>query len=664
MRWLIILWIASLTALEPPALPESGASYTAVTHALQALSRGDSQPLLDLPDSAFATPPGIRDRDRPGITVPWTWLLDSALPATWSSERSDVVRMAVVKRLLANRSGLDTALTPEDLLAVMRCRGNPGLLPHDRAAITLTGWPVPADVALEEYERAGWLHTRRVLMALMPVGVVAWQTPLELGAKVWTGHGGALIADGQGLQWRWPSGVVTPMPPLPPAVVALGVDGGAAFFAQGFTGWRLQPANSQSDDKRIAASGFAVGKPESVALGAEPLGTPLASPQGCLWLTMHSVVFWDGHAAVVHRHGLPAGRGWQLRRDTDGKPLIAAPNGKLWSLPAYRSQPHDDELLGRFADLDQVQDHAQPLRFRAALRLGHWDMAQMLASTPTEHELVAHYAQLPAPGRSNDEVLIPRDPAELALPTEAWSGAVLPSVRDAKPTSLPAKRHPERPLDDAPEPWPTAPNSERIHAGLAIGHRQWMVRDDGCRVEAICLDGVHVRWFTRWLPEDRAVAPMRSMALVDNLFVIGEGDSRLLVCDATTGSVILDLRPRRLPILPGRTWLRLRPDGVAGAMILHPPGLDDRIGWMSKNGEERSERLPGSTRWLLALPDGERWLCLTDGTALTCRDDAGEQTVTWTPLRLPDGLRAASEPPRVVDGGIAAGALRWKWRAP
>jgi hypothetical protein len=461
--------------------------------------------------------------------------------------------------------------------------------------LPLPGWPEPlAEAALPP---PAWSREGGVLLALAGDGAVRWRRPLQPGAQLWTGAGGVLLADDRGLRWLDEAGEERALPPLPSDVMPLGVDGAVAFFAQEFTGWRLD------------------GAPARVILPGVPLGAPLAAGSTSLWLTERHLVWWDGGAPVAHRHGLPAGLGWSLARDQQGAPLVLAPDRRAWAIPSYRPGA-DDERLGLPVTTPPDADRAT--RLRHALVRGDWDAAGRLAIGTAERAALALYAGRPAPPGAEDLAPLPRDPRELCLPEPAWTSAVAP---------------PQRNRD-----------------GLVVGLRSWQVEDDGERTMAVCRDDGRLRWYARWLGDGGLAVPGRSLVLADGRLLIGEGDSRLLILDAGNGAVQLDVRPRRLPLLPGRTWPR-----AEGAVVLFPPGRDDRLGWIGRDGSERDEFLPAAARWLLVLPDGEVWLALVDGRAL-----AGDGPGRWRDLQLPAGLVSAREV-RLVEGGVAAGSQRWKW---
>lgn len=501
------------------------------------------------------------------------------------------------------------------------------------AAELLPGWPQPLPRA--DLPPSAWRRDGGELLALDAAGGVRWRRALSPGALLWTGSGGALLADERGLRRIGPEGDERALPPLPGDVVPLGVDRGAASFAQEHSGWLLPAA--------------ADGPPERIELGAEALGPALADGGESLWLTMLHLVHHRAGAITRHRHGLAAGRGWRLARDAGGRPLALAPDGRAWLLPPYRPGA-DDERLGRAAA--PAADAPRAARLCAALRRGDWAQAQELAAGTAERAAVAMYAREAVPAGADDLAPMPRDPAEALLPQAAWSGGQAPRARAAAvPAGPPAGVDRERPLADADGPWPPEQAPLRTADGLVLGLRSWSVGDDGERAAATCRDDGATRWFSRWLPEPGLGAPARFLDIRQGRLVVGEGDARLLLFDLGDGAPRLDVRLRRLPVLPGRTW----PCGD-GAVVLHPPGRDDRLGWIGADGGERDEVLPAPARWVLGLPDGEAWLALEDGRTLAARGPGG-----WRAIALPAAL-AAARWPRPVDGGIAADGRRWPWR--
>jgi hypothetical protein len=291
---------------------------------------------------------------------------------------------------------------------------------------------------------------------------------------------------------------------------------------------------------------------------------------------------------------------------------------------------------------------------REALRRRDWAGAAALAVGTAEHAALAMYARLPVPPGAGDLSPLPRDPAETTLPEAGWSGAQAPRARPAvTPSGPPAGCDRNRPLVDAADAWPEEIDAQRTIDGLVLGMRSWQVEDDGERVTASCRDDGTLRWYTRWLPEPGLGAPARFLSLCQGRLLVGEGDARLLILDLGDGSVTCDVRLRRLPVLPGRTWPR-----GDGAVVLHPPGRDDHLGWIAADGSETDELLAASARWVLTLPDGEVWLSLRDG-----RTVAGSTPGAWRPISLPADL-ARGRSARVVEGGVAAGERRWVWRTP
>ncbi len=491
------------------------------------------------------------------------------------------------------------------------------------------GWPVA--IARPDLAPPGWARADGELRALAADGAVRWRRPLDPGAQLWPGLGGTLLADGRGLRWLDADCGERPLPPLPSDVLPLGVDGAVAFFAQDRVGWRLDDA------------------PVRISLPGEPLGVPLASGRTSLWLTQQRLVWSDGLRTVAHRHGLAAGRGWGLARDRSGAPLVLAPDGRAWAIPA-QVPGQDDERLG--LPVPPAAQADRETRIRLALARGDWPAARRDAIGRAEQAAVAMYAGDPPPSGSDDLAPLPRDPGELSLSEPAWSGGVAPRARAYPRPVVPAARLRDRPLRDDPQPCPAEDRAaQRLRDGLVVGQRAWSVEDDGERTTALCRDDGRVRWFTRWLSEPLLGAPGRSLILVDGRLLIADGDARLLVLEAGTGAIELDVRPRRLPLLPGRTW-PVR-DGV---VVLFPPGRDDRLGRIHGDGREDEVFLPAPARWILVLPDGEVWLGLNDG-----RTVAGDGSGLWRELILPAELVAAGSL-RLVDGGVASGQRYWPWR--
>lgn len=498
----------------------------------------------------------------------------------------------------------------------------------------LPGWPQPLPPAADP--PPAWRRADGRLAALAGDGSVRWSIDLAPGAQVWPGDGGALLADDRGLRWIAADRGERPLPPLPSDIVPLGVDRGAASFAQDLGGWLL-PADAGAPPVRIE-------------LGAVALGPALADGRESLWLTMHHLVHNRDGLLTRHRHGLAAGRGWSLRRDADGRPQVTAPDGHRWLVPPYVPGA-DDERLGAAAPLPS--DAPRDRRLRDALRRGDWPGAARLAIGTAEQAAVAMYARGPVPDGVDDLAPMPRDPAEALLPEEAWSGGQAPRARPhVRPAGPPAGCDRDRPLDDGAADWPEDPEAQHTGDGLVLGLRSWKVVDDGERVTATCRDDGRPRWFTRWLSEPGLGAPARFIDIRQGLLLVGEGDARLLLLDLGDGSVGLDVRLRRLPVMPGRTWA-----AGAGAVVLHPPGRDDHVGWIGADGSERDEILPAPARWILGLPDGEVWLALQDGRCLAARGPG-----SWRPIALPAGL-AQARAARLVDGGVAGDGRRWPWRS-
>jgi len=497
--------------------------------------------------------------------------------------------------------------------------------------LPVPGWPVP--LAKVELPPATWTRAAGELRALLPDGTVRWRRVLPPGAQLWPGVGGVLLADDQGVRWLDDAGTERRLPPLPSDVVPLGVDGAVAFFAQDRVGWRLN------------------GVPAQVALPGEPLGSPLAAGHTSLWLTQYRLVWWDGRTVVAHRHGLAAGRGWRLARDRSAAPVVMAPDGRGWSIPAH-VLGMDDERLGLPVVVPAKAERA--VRVRLALAKDDWAAARRDAIGTAELAALALYAGSdPLPG-SADLAPLPRDPAELALPEAAWSGGVAPRARPFVRIAMPPSgRVRDRPLSDDSVPYRIAEQQAlRTRDGLVVDQRSWTLDSDGERTVASCRDDGRMRWFTRWLAESPLATPGRSLVLYDGRLLIADGDARLLMLDAGTGAIELDVRPRRLPLLPGRTW-----PVPGGVVVLHPPGRDDRLGRLGVDGSESDEFLPGPARWILVLPDGEIWLGLADGRTL-----AADRPGAWRPITLPADLVAGSEQ-RVVDIGVVNGEQCWTWRS-
>ncbi len=497
------------------------------------------------------------------------------------------------------------------------------------AAELLPGWP--RTLPQPEIPPPAWARRDGHLVAVAPDGGERWRLALAPGAQVWTGDGGALVADATGLRLVDAAGTARGLPPLPGDVAPLGVDRGTASFTQGSAGWLLPPE----------------GAAQRIALGEEALAPALVAGDESLWLTMRHLVHHSVEGTVLHRHGLPVGRGWSLRRGADGRPLVLSPAGLGWSVPAY--QPgEDDERLGIVRPLPP--DAPRERRLRAALAARDWLAAQALATGTAERAALARWAGWRLPPGAEDLDPVPRDPAEAALPERAWTGAAAPRARSTALRAMPDTLDRDRPLAGPGEAHEEPPAAERTAAGLAQGRLVWLAEDDGERAIATCREDGRPLWYTRWLPEPGLVAPGRSLALVDGRLLVGEGDARLLVLDAGDGATEHDLRPRRLPVLPGRTWPT--PDGV---VVLYPPGRDDRLGWIGRDGSERDESLPAPARWVLATPDGEVWAALTDGRVLAARSPGA-----WRPISLPPALVGARGAALHPDGVLADGRL-WRW---
>ena len=490
--------------------------------------------------------------------------------------------------------------------------------------LPLPGWPQALAEAI--LPAPAWTRSGGDLCALDGEGQVRWRRGLQPGTKLWPGHGGVLLADDRGLRWLDQAGDERRLPPLPADIMPLGVDGPVAFFAQDLAGWRLNGGLAR------------------VVLPAPALGTPLADGRTSLWLTPQHLVWCNGGTPVAHRHGLPAGVGWSLARDHGGRPVVLAPDHRAWAIPPFKPGA-DDERLG--LAVETAVDADRVTRMRQALARGDWARAERLAVGTAERAALALYAGRPPPPGAEDLAPLPRDPSELCLSEPAWSSAVAPRARPLPRPAVPKLRV----LAEQPTPWQAAESSaQRNRDGVVVGLRSWRVEDDGERTMAVCRDAGRLRWYSRWLSEGASTVPGRSLELADGRLLISEGDARLLILDAGTGATELDVRPRRLPLLPGRTWPL-----PSGAVVLFPPGRDDRLGWLGRDGSERDEFLPAAARWILVLPEGEVWLSLVDGRTL-----AGDGPGTWRPLALPAGLAQATTP-YLVDGGVAAGGQRWAW---
>lgn len=629
-RWILgLTWLtaALLPAADDMPLAESGPAHAAVVHALTRLTQGDLSALEALPDSVFSDPPALKEPTRPGTAWRWTLLIP------WARVAGQAGLPAVHARLVARAAHLSPGLERDlgamaaDATSVIVSPGTPHLPgPYPDPLSGPPGLPQLAPNAAESDPASAMRRSGQHLVCTDDAGLVTWQLLLEPNAQVWPSSDAAVVAESRGWRWLDHSGASHALPPMPAEVTTLGVDGGAAFFAKGSRGWRLGLTGK-------AGAAFSAERPQSLELDGEPLGAPLAGDGACLWLTMRSVVWWTGGAVVTLAHGLPAGRGWHLARGGAGVALILAPDGQAWAMSARKPGENPPGDI-----------------FRAALVRGDWVAARGLASDAAALAALAFYAGEAVPSGASD--LLPRNPAELGLPASAWSGSVAAWARPAVVPALPASYDRSRPLMDASEPYPAAVEVRRTQEGLVLGQRNWQVSDNGERAEATCHEDGRLRWNARWLPEPGLAAPARSVALTDGYLLIGEGDSRLMAFAADTGLPALDVRPRRLPVLPGRTWLR---SGHAGAVVLFPPGLDDQLGWFDADGSERVDKLATSARWLLCLGDATIWLALVDGSARTLSDGV------WKPLILPPELIASPDQPRLVEGGVAAGARLWRW---
>jgi hypothetical protein len=590
-----------------------------VVHALQALSRGDSQPLLALPGHALAEAPAITDPEDAALARRWTTLLPLTIARLPAARQAPV--LAALDELYAQaQAGDQASVQPWDYLpapsasrAVAQAAArafDEGRLwlalslladgPRAQAARTLLDLPLPRPALPVASRRQaptprllqpgdGWLF------GLDPAGRVRWQRRCQRQAQVVVGEQSAVIVETAGAAVIDGEGRARPLPPLPVFAKPWAITAQCVWFVAGTHAWRV-----------VLGTPLAV---TDLTLPAAPLGAPLLRGDDAWWLTREKLVMTHGTtiteslphllalspyaSLVAHPQGGEIRDGQDSWLVADRQAVPPLKQGEAWLLAGAPVQAAT--FAAASAAATSADSESRDLAFRCALALP--------ASTSAALSAVALSAAATTPQQQVSAWLAR---ARLGEGEEALATAALTTFAEHEPALLVTDAHTDL-------TWPTSvwPVQTTLRA--------WALRDDAqapqislnsdarqVRVRATWPDGLRW-WQRRWPTRPLSAAPSRSWAVQQGLLVIADGAEHLVVVSATTGELLVDaevpadLDPalvvrcgaRQVALLSdqGRTLLTIRgstvqrrPLAVVGRSLR---GADNAVIVVTSEGEQR-----------------------------------------------------------------------------
>ncbi len=723
---LLLPWLSqavepTLSDIRPMAL--AGEQQQIIDQALIDLVRGDTKSLESLPITAFLAPIARPDANNSGLSFRWTMSLPKALARLPDNQRKqtlarldaryhtlltpnlsthDRTRLAVAflpaptalehvqyaANLAFDRGHLTDFLGITQLIPIQYDDARrqsvalllSGLGPEVDTTLQLTppGTAIPtttttttppaAHLAIRWVVQPGWV------LAVDPFEQVAWQYSIDRNATVVTGPGAALIRDSLGVRVLNDSGFIKMLTPLPSGAQLLCVAGGAAWFATGTRGWRMN---------------FADGQVTALDLGVVPIGAPVVRGQKSLWLTAHSFLLFDAER-LIHRfqHQLPVAGDWKLSSAT-AQVQLQAPDGRQWHLSAFTEQLKNDdvqqqaELLLRAHRFDDAlkllsnftDEHAPSLRLRAQIGLA-FDKNIALPDfspnyPPADQALIlsAHFAnsdrgighvlhKLPATdlftyfdtlSQQHPTVQFSTDTHSLIDQAQTWNHIYTTS---AWAQWRQRKQYPRSQIPTVNTTSIELPiNTKLITSRDAHGHLLWDDRQFRLeRTPDVMIVMCHGKngdllWRHQWRPMTYSSAPSQFMDIRDNVVYVHEGTARVIVLDVDLG-VQLGVFP--LTDTSGTVYF-LSPTQLAQ---LGPLGVNNVLTLYDVHGRGLPIPLATPARWACNV-GGHLILRLTDLTAVAY---PGAKSVMW-PLPL---LRQPQAPLVTAEGLHASNAL-WPW---
>jgi hypothetical protein len=700
----------------------AGEQQQIIDKALIDLVRGDTTSLESLPITAFLAPIARPDANHSGLSFRWTMSLPRALARLPDDQRKQTLARldARYHTLLTpnlstrERTRLAVAFLPAptalehvqyaanlafdhghftDFLGITQLipiqyddvrRQSVALLlsglgpevdttlqltsPGTAIPTTAIASPPTAHLAIRWVVQPGWV------LAVDPFDQVAWQYSVDRNATVVTGPGAALVRDSLGVRVLNDAGSIKMLTPLPSGAQLLCVAGGAAWFATGTRGWRMN---------------FADGQVTALELGVVPIGAPVVRGHKSLWLTAHSFLLFDADRSI-HRfqHQLPVASDWNLS-STTAQVQLQAPDGRQWHLSAFTEQlMHGElqlqaELLLRAHRFDDVlkllsnltSEDAPSLRLRAQIGLafdkniplpdfnGNYsptDQALILsahfasADRGIEHVLhkspsTALFTHFDILSQQHPTVLFSTDTHSLIDQSQTWNHIYTTTawVQWRKRKPLPRAQIPTVKTTSVELPF----NTKLITSRNAQGHLLW--DDRQFRLERT-LDTIVVMcygkddtllWRHQWRPLTYSSAPSQYMDIRDNVVYVHEGTARVIVLDVDLG---VQIGAFPLTDTSGTVYF-LSPTQLAQ---LGPLGINHQLTLYDANGRGLPIPLATPARWACNV-GGHLILRLTDLTAVAY---PGAKSVIW-PLPLLHQPQA----PVVTGAGLHSPTTLWPW---
>ena len=535
--WLVATLAAAAEGDAPSPLATAGSEHAAVVHALVAVARGDSQPLLALPGHLISEAPAIVDPQDAALARRWTTLLPQTIARLPPARQAPVLAALDDFYLQATALG---AVQPWDYLpapTASRAVAQAAARAFDhgqlRLALSLVDdgaqaaaardllnqpLPRPALPTASRRQAAGpnlLQHGDGWLFGLDPAGRVRWQRRCERQAQVVIGDNTAVIVETAGAAVIDGDGQARPLPPLPSFAKPWAVSERCVWFVAGTRAWRV-----------VLGATLLV---TDLTLPAVPLGPPLLRGDDAWWLTRESLVMT--HDAIIaerlphllhlsplatvvaHAYGGEIHDGqetWFLAyRDLAPRLL----QGEAWLLAGEPS------TAMRFADA--TSDAGREMLFRCALAQPAGTTATFLAAATTPQQQVSAWL---ASARLGDDAS-----ANAALSELARQAPTLFATDSHTNLALPLSAWP---LHTTLRAWAMCDDVQTPQINFSSDARQVQVR-------ATWPDAT--RWWQRtWPTRPLLDAPSRSWALNGQMLVIADGADHLLALTAATGDLLVD----------------------------------------------------------------------------------------------------------------------------
>lgn len=339
---------AAVISFAPTPLATQGEQAAAINHALQAMTRGDTRVLVDLPISAFTAPIGIIDSKHPTIIRRWTAMLHQVVtrvPAEKSPQVIDALEAlfllicasdtaqatslaadflpspAAQKFLqrqadhaydhglfgafLAHARGLSLAeknsLSLSERMSIAQRllgvgdRVDPASALHAPALLKEPGIISPPPLSTPGIT-VNWRTIPGWLMACDADGQTLWQFRCAQNANIHTGPGGAIVSDATGTTVLDETGQPFSFPPIPHEALILGIRGASVWFHIGPRIWRHSIADHRVTEMHLEDS---------------PLDLPIVRGPRSLWLGTEELILVEDSRTIA-RWRVRSGPGTRL----------------------------------------------------------------------------------------------------------------------------------------------------------------------------------------------------------------------------------------------------------------------------------------------------------------------------------------------------------------